>query len=671
MSLNFGPLFSERILRQKDFFYRGARDRFRQAQKWQEGILSSISAREFLGPRNWRWRLVFWQSLIVVIFLLYLVRLFQLQIWGGKQNLILAEENRLFIQYTSRPRGKIWSAEGIELARNRPGYQLNLVPAALPATKKDEFIKFLSETLILSNKDWEEIWRAAETNPFASILIKDNLTHQQQIAIRARLSDFPGLYLQESLIRDYPAGEAFSFILGYLGYLNLQELKNPLYQQYRPRDLVGREGVELIYEEYLRGSPGKQLIEVNAWGKRGRVIKEIAPQRGKDLVISIRYDLQNYAFNILQEARQEYGAEGAVFILEEVKSGRLLSFLSLPTYDNNLFTQERRELRYQSLIQDPEKPFFNRALAGLYPPGSVVKPIIAWAALEEGIINPQTYLSDLPQIIRIGQWSFPDWTVSWGRKAHGLINVQEAIAYSCDTFFYKIGGGYQGNCDGFSRGCRSSGLGIDKISTVYRSIGWGRETGIDLPGEAAGVVPDRGWKKAEKGEDWFLGDTYHLSIGQGDLLVTPLQVVNYMALLAQGKTLWRPRLGKLIRPFEGKEEKIFPQGENWLSGDGAFSLEVVQKGMRLAVTQGIIYPLREAKVSVAAKTGTAEFGQLNQRGEYQTHAWVGGYFPAEQPRYAFVVLLEAGGKSNNAARVARKIIDWIAEQKFYQEMQDN
>ena len=409
----------------------------------------------------------------------------------------------------------------------------------------------------------------------------------------------------------------------------------------------------------MRGESDEKLLEVDALGNEVRVLKETEGEKGKDLVVSVRSDWQREVHHFLQEGIKQYSATGGVVILQEVQTGRILSIVSLPSYDNQLFAGGISERDFQALLGSTEQPLFNRSIAGVYPPGSVVKPAVAAAALKEGIINETTKLSDFPQIIKIGVWEFPDWTIAWNRGAHGIIDVKEALAYSCDTFFYKIGGGFDGSCDGFANGCYSRGLGVEKIASVFRLVGFGQATGIDLPGEGEGLVPDQEWKMRVRGEPWFLGNTYHLSIGQGDLLTTPVQIVNYVSAIANGGRLMRPVLGLQIKGARGEVQSLISPEvikEAIIQPD---ILSTLGEGMRLAVSHGIISPLREAGVEVAAKTGTAEFGTKNANGEYETHAWVTGFFPFDDPKISFVVLLESGGKSNNAAQVARDLIDWI------------
>lgn len=464
------------------------------------------------------------------------------------------------------------------------------------------------------------------------------------------------------IIREYPQGGYFSHVLGYTGEISPAELAKPEFAAYLPGGIIGREGLESYDENELKGEPGRNLIEVDSEGEILRTLEQTAPVPGKSLYLSLDAALQQKAGEVLSAALKKYQATGAVFVAQRVKDGKVLALLSLPTFDNNLFA--RNDANLSELLKDGQSQLFDRALAGEYPPGSTVKPAVGAAALQEKIITPQAKISDEPQVIRIGAFEFPDWTYVWGAAPHGNLNIVEAIAESCDIFFYKIGGGYPPECRDQGTDCQVNGLGVDRLKIYFKLFGLGEPTGIDLPGEAGGLVPDPIWKENQKGESWYLGNTYHVSIGQGDLLTTPLQINNLVNTIANGGKLFKPQLVEKIVPVaqdQGLEKEIKASlvRENFI--DPSF-IRVIREGMRVAVEHGIIYPLRDAKVAVAAKTGTAEFGVKNARGQYETHAWVTGFAPFDDPKISFTLLLEAGGASSNAAETAREILDWYFSQ---------
>jgi len=316
-----------------------------------------------------------------------------------------------------------------------------------------------------------------------------------------------------------------------------------------------------------------------------------------------------------------------------------LALVSLPSFSNNDFARGLTQEQYQAIANHPDQPLFNRCLSGEYPSGSTIKPVVAAAALEEGIINENTTVSSIGGL-RIGQWFFPDWKAG----GHGLTSVRKALAESVNTFFYYLGGGYGD----------FNGLGLERLVEYEKIFGLGAQSGIDLPGEASGFLPSKEWKEKIKGEPWYIGDTYHLAIGQGDLLVTPLQVAGYTAVFANGGALYRPRLVKQIlnsldQPIGEADGK--PIKSNLLS---AKNIEIVRQGLRAAVTAGSAQGLASAVVPVAGKTGTAQWSTSKP-----AHAWFTGFAPYDKPEIVITVLIEQGGEGSAAAvPVAREVLDW-------------
>lgn len=582
------------------------------------------------------------------LLLFLLGRLFWLQVIKGKENRVLSDENRVFSQAFPSLRGVIYDRDGKILARNAPGFRVVIDPSLVDSRngKMAETSKILLPILSLSQKDLEQkIKQALDSREV--ITLKNNISYDEQLKLISLANDIPGVKVQSEMVREYSYKEPLAHVLGFLGEVSLEEV-NSTTSDYRFGSLIGREGLEKVYETYLKGKDGRSYFQADALGQEVTELKKEEPQNGGSLYLSLDLGLQLRAFEILKKAAEKYQANAAVFIAEEPSTGRILSLISLPSFDNNIFSQANSSAEISKILESQTRPLFNRAIAGLYPPGSVVKPLIGLEALETKLITKTTKIDDWPQVIEIGPFKFPDWTVAWGKGAHGLLDIKHAIAQSCDIFFYKIGGGFES----------TKGLGIEKIKDILISFGLGKVTGIDLPGEALGLVPDPLWKKEVKNEEWYLGDTYQLSIGQSFLLATPLQIVNYMSALANGGKLYKPILAEKVLDENGKVLKEFKPEikENFLAGSA--NLQTIREGMRLAVSEGIVYPLRSAKVPVAAKTGTAEFGVPNAKGVFETHAWVAGFAPFDNPKISFVVLLEAGGASSNAAEVANEILNW-------------
>lgn len=392
-------------------------------------------------------------------------------------------------------------------------------------------------------------------------------------------------------------------------------------------DGVGKSGLEKYAEEQLAGQAGKKEIEVDALGNEQRIIAEKEPIAGEDITLTINVDLQNQIYTVLEKMVQEKKVPGAAAVALDPRNGEILALASYPSSDSNKLTEGLSEEETKQLLSDIHHPLFFRAIAGQYPPGSTLKPLIAAAALQEAVINPQTTVMSTGGL-QIDKWFFPDWKAG----GHGSTDVRKAIAESVNTFFYLAGGGDN---------AEQEGLGVKRITEYAAKFGLGQKTGIEIEGEEEGFLPSKEWKEKNKGEPWYIGDTYHLSIGQGDILVTPLQLANYIAAVANGGTLFKPHL-------MGGEEII---NSNFIEQK---NLEIVRQGMRQAVTAGSAQALQSLSVSSAAKTGTAQAPE-----EGKLHSWLVAFAPYENPEIVLAVIIEEGGESTAAALPAAKtILDW-------------
>lgn len=436
--------------------------------------------------------------------------------------------------------------------------------------------------------------------------------------------------------RYYPFGASFAHLLGYLGPVSEEELKkNNDCGAYSPDDWKGRGGVEEEYECWLKGEAGKRLMEADIRGKNLREIGRQEAKSGKDLTLTISSKLQQKAVSLFGEKR------GAV-VVTNPQNGEVLALVSSPSFDPNLFTYKRDEEKIEALLSDRRNPFLNRTISARFPPGSVFKLVTAIAALEEGVINGQTQIEDTG-VIEVGDFRYANWYFLQYGKKEGLVDLVTAIKRSNDVFFYRVG----------------ERLGAEKLAFWAKNFHLDRPTGIDLPAEIAGLVPSPQWKKEVKKEDWFLGNTYHFAIGQGDLALTPLQV-NIMAnVFANGGNFCAPfvvkeKEGQL--PVEKKCSSLSLKKEN---------LDLVVEGMREACSPaltadgvgGTAYPFFDFKVrgeenKVACKTGTAEVG------EESAHAWFTAFAPVGNPEISVTVFLEEGGEgSREAAPIARAILE--------------
>lgn len=528
-------------------------------------------------------RLFIFYGVLIVGLLFLLARLFELQIIFGQQNRGLAEGNRIKKEILPAPRGMIYDKNGQELVRNVPVYRV----------KKED-------------------------GQYEVILREEAL----RMEARGQTEN-----LRMDIGRDYLYGEVLAHLLGYLGEVNASEVESGLFKL---GDLVGRGGLEQEYDSLLKGQDGGEIYEVDAQGEKIREIGRTEPVPGKDLHLSIDAQLSQVAYQALS------GQTGAV-VATDPQTGQVLVLVSSPSFDPNLLGQSKdlpqekllsQQVQIEALFNDPGQPFFNRAVGGVYPPGSTFKIVTAVAGLEEGKIDSQTTWEDTGEI-RVGEYSYKNWYFTQYGRTEGVINVVQAIKRSTDTFFYKVG----------------EWVGPSRLAAWAKAFGLGQKTNLDLPGETAGLVPSPEGKE-EKGERWFLGNTYHFAIGQGDLLTTPLQINLLTGVIANG--------GKLCRPFINTSGETQCQSLKLEKQ----TLDLVKEGMKGACSPGgTAYPFFNFSPPVGCKTGTAEYGDPQDK----THAWLTAFAPDEidtEAQMVVTVLVEGGGEGSAvAAPIAKKVME--------------
>ena len=431
--------------------------------------------------------------------------------------------------------------------------------------------------------------------------------------------------------RRYVSLPGFSHILGYLKY-PLKDTDGFYYRE----TFQGKDGIENFYDSLLAGSNGIKIIEINALGditSEGAIEPSVA---GKSLTLSIDSRVQEGFYNMLEKLINNASFNGGGGVIMDVSNGEILSLVSVPEYDSQAIT-DGQSTQVNKYVENPQKPFLNRVTAGLYTPGSIIKPFLALGALMEDIISPDTKILSTGSISIENPYSPGEFSVFRDWKAHGFVDMREAIAVSSDVYFYEIGGGYEDQ----------KGLGIENIDKYLQMFGFSEPVGIDLPHEEIGIIPTPEWKeKVFDGEDWRIGDTYNTAIGQYGMQVTPLQVVRAVAAVANG--------GKLLRPHVVKSSQIDFKKINIEER----YFDIVREGMRQVVTQGTAVGLWVPYVSIAAKTGTAEVGAKKQF----VNAWIVGFFPYENPKFAFAIVLEQGptGSSVGGVSAARQLFDWMS-----------
>lgn len=577
-------------------------------------------------------------GLSLLVLLVFFGRLGYLNIVKGSEYQEMAKRNSLRSIVLSAPRGIITDRFGEQLVENEPSLDAAIVPGDLPEGEKERAV--VLERIKSFFAPDEEVWQAVTTrlngNSFQPILLRDHLEQSTIIRFLAERQNFPGIILLKTAERKYIDGQIFSHVIGYEGKIRAEELATLKSEGYTMTDSIGKQGIEKSYEAELRGVHGGELVEVDALGQVKKALGIIAPKKGNDLKLTLDAGLQREAYAAMERVLAESKLEKGALIAIDVKTGAIRALVSFPGYDNNLFARGISQADYSNLANDPRKPLFNRAIAGEYPPGSTIKPLLAGAALTEGIITPETSIESRGGI-QVGRSFFGDW------KAHGFTDLRRAIAVSSDVYFYSIGGGYGG----------IKGLGMEKMKTYEEQFGWGKRTGIDLPGEQDGFLPTPAWKQERFNERWYIGDDYNSSIGQGYITTTPLQIALATAAIANDGTLLKPHLVESVQTTEG-EKKIAPTVLN----QGIFSpsiLKVIQEGMRETVTEGTAQSLQSLPIAVAGKTGTAQFG-----GGKQTHGWFASFAPYDDPELAMIVLVEDQSEQEtyHAVPITQALYEW-------------
>ncbi len=606
--------------------------------------------RSYLGKSISLKRIKIFACIILLGLFTIFARTVFLQIFGGEHYKRLAERNR--IRYIPIPaqRGIIFDRFNKELVQNAPSFLLSIIPQQLPKDLIDRK-KIIDRVAVLSDVESEIIeakLKKFQQSSYQSLVIKENLDYSSALKMYAQNSDLPGISIENSTKRHYISPEfsqssstllSMSHVVGYLGKIHDQEWDSFQSQGYLVSDNIGRTGLEKTYETDLRGKYGYKKIEVDALEREQGTISVEPPVPGKNLYLTIDAEAQEKMESLMENMPQKLRKKRAAGIALNPATGEILALVSLPTFDNNDFSGGITSATFQKYNTDTDQPLFNRAISGLYPPGSTAKIMVAAAALQEKIITPNTTFNSTGGL-HVSRWFFPDWKAG----GHGLTNVSKAIAASVNTFFYYVGGGY----DNFI------GLGVDKIVEYLHKFHLGQKTEIDLPGEKAGFVPSKDWKQKEKNESWFIGDTYNLSIGQGDLLVTPLQVALWTSAVSNGGNIVQPHVMKKIVGVSDKKEVAFPvknASEPFISSE---NLSTVKQGMRDCVTSGSCQLLKNLSFTSGGKTGTAQWNK-----NHPNHAWFTAFAPFNNPQIVVTILVEEGDEGSSAAEpIGRDFLDW-------------
>ncbi len=579
-------------------------------------------------------------SFIACMLVLFFLRTGYVQVLQGSGFMGLAERNKGKELVLLARRGIFYDRNGTPLVWNVPSFLVGIVKSELPAvqSERDTVIAELSKRIGVKKSEIEQALEKAP--PYQQAIIAEDVPYESALDLETIRDTLPGVTLEISQRRSYEkmSGFSLSHVLGYTGRISEKELEEKRDLSYVLHDIVGKEGLELSYEPLIHGVHGKKRIEVDALGREKQVLAVTEPQDGKNLYLTIDKNLQEVAEKALEDSLKLFNKKKGVVIVSDPKDGGILAMVSLPSYDNNLFARGISQKEYSELIDNPDRPLFHRAVYGEYPSGSTIKMIVAAAGLQEKIATRSTTVRSVGGL-RIGAWYFPDWKAG----GHGVTNVVKAIAESVNTYFYMIGGGY-GDFEG---------LGADVLANYFKAFGLGEKTNIDLVGERTGFIPTPEWKRSTKNEPWYIGDTYHIAIGQGDVLATPLQINTVTQYFASGGVSYRPHL---VKGVESEEKGAITSVEPIVVKTDVVdrkNVEIVREGLRSAVEAGSARRLSLLGVTAAGKTGTAQWGSG------APHAWFTGFAPYEDPKIVVTVLVEQGEEgSRSATPVAYDILKW-------------
>jgi len=571
--------------------------------------------------------------LVTVVTIKLAASAFDLQIVNGANYNYMATANAVRYQTVYAPRGVVFDRNGKQLIYNVSTFSVS-VEADKIADDENGAIDYVAETVGVSR---EELWKVyqdkRERGANEIVLIDGLLWESGPFQLTADSDKWPGIRVDESVSRQYPEGYMYSHIIGYTGAVSKSDVTNGK----DANDTIGKSGVEYTYDELLRGTNGLKVSEED---RRGLVVDSYIatePITGENLYLTIDDAVQQKATELLAKAIDDMDGTGGAVLIQDVHTGELVAMVTLPSYDSNIFVDGSRSAELSTLFNDPAMPLFNRSISAAYPPGSVFKTVTATMGLQEGVITPTT------EIYTGGTFEYKGVTFQDASKRNwGDINVTEALKVSSSIFFMKTSLKLQDE----------KGNAIDTLVQYANYFGLGMKSGIDLPGEATGAVASPDTKARLHNEVWYPGDLLNASMGQGDHLVTPIQLVTLATAIANGGYVMKPYIVGAIDSENGVMN-VSPEvvRSGFVSDE---TLSTVRKGMRLAVTDGIAKTMNSSVVNIAVKTGTAESGLQSKN----PHAFIMGFAPYEAPEVSFVFFVEAGGWSYEAAPYARALMDW-------------
>ncbi len=579
-------------------------------------------------------------AFLVIAFLLLFVRLWYLQVIKGSDFLRLSENNRIRIRENPADRGMLLDRKGRILAHNRPSFEVYLVPEDLK--RNPETLDRVGDLLKIAQGEIQtKLRNQKQRTPFKPVKIKSDIEWDELARLEFYRVHLPGLLVDVRPRRAYNYGTLASHLLGYIGEVDENELKQSKETPYRMGADIGKYGIEQRWEPDLRGTDGGRQIEVDAVGREMKPLRSVDPLPGNNVILTIDLDVQAVA----EEAFQD---KNGALIAMDPNTGRILAMVSKPSFDPRVFARNITPEEWKSLVENPFHPLQNKVIQGQYPPGSVFKIVTAIAGLESGLITPQT------QFTCTGIFPYGNRGFRCAKEGgHGTLSLHRAIAESCDIYFYQAG----------------LKVGVDLIAHYAHELGLGQKTGIPLPHEKPGIIPSTSWKRKRFGQPWYSGETLSISIGQGYVNATPLQLAMLITAVANGQRIFLPQIVQRVEDISGKTLKEYPPVEMRKGTISDNTLQIVREGLRGAVNEphGTGWAAALKEVQVAGKTGTAQVihmeknfrkGDTNRMPvKVRDHAWFVAYAPFEDPKISVAVLVEHGGFGGVAAApIAKKVI---------------
>jgi len=580
-------------------------------------------------------RIKYLRGFVIFVFAIILFRGWHMQIIKGSHYKRLAENNRVRTVILPPLRGIIYDRNGEVLVKNVPSFNLGLVLADI--NDIDKTIKRIAPVINLAPDNIKEKINSSKYyDPFSPLIIKEDISMREVAIIESHKWNLQGVVIVVEGRREYPNKEIAAHLIGYVGEITQEQLKEEEYISEPMGRMIGQNGIEKFYDSIVRGRVGRKNIEVDAAGRERRVLNVTEPVSGDNVVLSIDLYLQKIAEEALADKK------GAIVAMD-TNTGEILALVSHPAFDPNIMSKRLSSKMWQKIVSDPYHPLNNRAIQGIYPPGSVFKIVMAYGGLEGGHIDPNNKIS-CKGGMQFGKRFFRDWRAG----GHGVVALHKAITESCDVYFYQLGNRME----------------IDNIAKYANLFGLGETTGIDLPSEKKGLVPSTEWKLANRKERWYAGETLSVSIGQGYLSVTPLQQAVMVNAIANSGFIVRPRVLKSVISDKDKKTFEFPPVETGSIAISESMLNTIKNALKGVVYDngGTGWAAKSTVVDIAGKTGTAQVVGRRLQGvdswKYNDHAWFVAFAPVNKPKITVAVLVEHGGHGGSvAAPIAKRIIE--------------